>query len=106
MWNLSQRRLVPEWHLFPDIAEAACQWCNELEVDLLASSHTNQCQHYYILENPLPLGALGLNAFNHLGHSGDLCISSLCIGSPSSVHISGRTCHMSFQTNSGGTLLD
>ena len=24
------------------------------------------CQHYYTLENPLSLGALGLNAFNHL----------------------------------------
>ena len=35
------------------------------EVDLLASSHTTQYQHYYTLETPLPVGALGLNAFNH-----------------------------------------
>ena len=27
--------------------------------------HTTQCQHYYTLETPLPLGALGLNALNH-----------------------------------------
>ena len=32
---------------------------------LLASSHTTNCQHYYTLESPLPVGALGLNAFNH-----------------------------------------
>ena len=35
------------------------------DVDLLGSSHTTQCQHYYTLEMPLPLGALELNAFNH-----------------------------------------
>ena len=35
------------------------------EVDLLTSSHSTQCQHYFTLENPLPLGALGLNAFSH-----------------------------------------
>ena len=34
---------------------------------LLASSCTNQCQLYYILEKPLAPGALGLNAFNHPG---------------------------------------
>ena len=35
------------------------------EVDLLASSHSTQCQHYFTLETPLPLGTLGLNAFSH-----------------------------------------
>ena len=35
------------------------------EVDLLASSHSTECQHYCIMESPLPLGALGLNAFKH-----------------------------------------
>ena len=34
-------------------------------MDLLASSHSTQCQYYFTLETPLPLGALGLNAFNH-----------------------------------------
>ena len=32
---------------------------------MFAFSFKNQCQHYYTLENPLPLGPLGLNAFNH-----------------------------------------
>ena len=34
------------------------------EVDLHASSHTTQCQHYNTLETLLPLEALGLNAFS------------------------------------------
>ena len=34
-------------------------------MDLLKSSHTNQCQLYYTLEGPLPLGDLRLNAFSH-----------------------------------------
>ena len=33
--------------------------------DLFASSHTYQYKHYYTLENPLPLGTLGWNAFKH-----------------------------------------
>ena len=37
----------------------------QLEVYLFASSHTNQCQYYYTLENTLPLEAVRLNAFNH-----------------------------------------
>ena len=57
--------LLPEWHLLPWVAHAAfCLW-GLPEVDLLASSHSTQCQHYITLETPLPLGALGLNAFNH-----------------------------------------
>ena len=35
------------------------------EVDLLASSCSTQCQHYFTLETPLPVGVLGLNAFSH-----------------------------------------
>ena len=35
------------------------------EVDLLASSCSTECQHYYILETLLHLGALGWNTFNH-----------------------------------------
>ena len=39
----------------------------QLKVDLvLASSCSNQFQCDYMLESPLHLGALGLNAFNHL----------------------------------------
>ena len=60
---LSQGRLVPEWHLLPHLTEKAFHLWSQLKVDLLATSHTNQCQHYYTLENPIPLGALGLNAW-------------------------------------------
>ena len=55
----------PEWHLLPQVAQTAFHLWGLPEVDLLASSHSIQCQHYYTLEYPLPLGALGLNAFNH-----------------------------------------
>ena len=63
---LSQDQMLLEWHLLPQVAQAAfCLWSLP-EVDLLASSHSTQCQHCYTLESPLPLGALGSNAFNHL----------------------------------------
>ena len=62
---LSLDWLLPEWHLLPQVAQAAfCLW-GLPEVDLLASSHSAQCYHYFTLETPLPLGALGLNAFSH-----------------------------------------
>ena len=61
---LSWGQLLPEWHLLPHIAQAFYLW-GLPEVDLLASSHTAQCQNYYTLESPLPLGSLGLNAVNH-----------------------------------------
>ena len=59
---LSWEWLLPEWHLLPQVA--FCLW-GLPEVDLQASSHSTQCQHYFILETPLPLGTLGLNAFSH-----------------------------------------
>ena len=66
-----------------------------------------QCQQYYTLENPLPLGALGLNTFNHSWTSGELCVFFSCISSPSSVQVSGRSCHSSAQISyASGTLLD
>ena len=105
---LSWDQMLPEWHLLPQVAqEAFCLW-GLPEVDLLASSHSTQCQHYYILESPLPLGALGLNAFNHPWDiSGKLCVSSSCISTSSSVQVSGRTCQRSTQTfDSGGTMLN
>ena len=58
---LSQDQLLPEWHLLPQVAQAAFHvWCLP-EVDLLASSCSTQCQHYFTLETLLPLGALVLN---------------------------------------------
>ena len=62
---LSWDQLLPEWHLLPEMAQAAfCLWSLP-EVDLLASSPPTQCQNYYTLETLLSLGALGLNAFSH-----------------------------------------
>ena len=47
------------------VAHAAfCLW-GLPEVDLLESSCSTRCQHYFTLETPLPLGALELNAFSH-----------------------------------------
>ena len=62
---LSRDRLLPEWHLLPQVAQAAFRLWGLPEVDLLASSRSTQCQHYFTLETPLPLGALGLNVFSH-----------------------------------------
>ena len=62
---LSQDWMFPEWHLLPQVAQAAFHLWGLPEVDLLASSCSTQCQHFFTLETPLPLGALGLNAFSH-----------------------------------------
>ena len=62
---LSQDWLLPEWHLLPQVAHAAFHLLGLPEVDLLASSCSTQCQHYFTLETPLPLGAFRLNAFSH-----------------------------------------
>ena len=62
---LSWDWLLPEWHLLPQVAQIAfCLW-GLPEINLLASSYSTQCQHYFTLETPLPLGALGLNTFSH-----------------------------------------
>ena len=62
---LLQRWLLLEWHLLPYIAEVPFQLGGLPDMDLLASCFTTHCQHYYTLETSLPLGTLGLNAFNH-----------------------------------------
>ena len=62
---LSLDQMLLEWHLFPQVAHAFFCFWDLPEVELLASSHSTQCQHYYTLETPLPPGALGLNAFSH-----------------------------------------
>ena len=67
MWRptIPQGQLVPGGHLPPCIAQATFHLWVQVDVDLLTSSCTNQCQCYYTIESPLPLGALGLNAFNY-----------------------------------------
>ena len=62
---LSQDWLLLDWHLLPQVAQAAFHLWDLPEVDLLAFSHSTQCQHYFTLETPLLLGVLGLNAFSH-----------------------------------------
>ena len=60
-----QNWLLLEWHLLPEVAQTAfCLW-GLPEVDLLAYFCSTQCQHYFTLEIPLPLGVLGVNAFSH-----------------------------------------
>ena len=61
---LSWDQILLELHLLPQVAQAAFHFWGLPEVDLLASSHSTHCQHYYTLESPLPLGDLELNAFN------------------------------------------
>ena len=56
---LSQDQLLPEWHLLPQVAQGVFHHWGLPEVDLLASSCSTQCQHYFTLETPLPVGALG-----------------------------------------------
>ena len=62
---LSWDRMLPEWHLLPQVAWTAFHFWSLPEVDLLASSCSTQCQHYFTLETLLPLGVLELNAFSH-----------------------------------------
>ena len=105
---LSWDELLSEWHLLPQVAQAAfCLW-GLPEVDLLASSHSTQCQHYFTLKTPLPLGGLGVECLQpSLEISGKLCVSSSGSGPSCSVQVSGRTCQWSAQTfDSGGTMLD
>ena len=69
------------------VVHAAFQVMGQLEVDLF--------QHYYTLS----LEAFWVeNVQLSLDISGELCLSSFCISSPSSVQVSGKTCHRSTQT--------
>ena len=48
---LSQEQMLPEWHLLLQVAQAVFNLWGLPEVDLLVSSYSTQCQHYYILES-------------------------------------------------------
>ena len=97
------RRLVLEWHLLPYVVQAAFQ----LDVDLLASSHTKHCHHYWILKTLIPQEALRFNSFNYPANFRYVMLSSSCFSSGSSVHVSNRTCDRSGQMlNSRSTLFD
>ena len=91
----------------PSVAHATFHLWGLPELDLLASSHSIQCQHYYTLETPLSLGALWLNAFSHPWTFQVCYVFPPGSSSSSSVQGSGRTCQWSTQTfDSGGTMLD
>ena len=100
---LFQGQLLLEWHLLPQMAQAAFHLWDLPE----ASSCTTRCQHYYTLEIPLPLGDFGFECLQpSLDVSHKLCASSSCISSSSSVQVSGRTCQQSYQmVDSGGAML-
>ena len=76
-------------------------------MDLLVSSHSTQCQHYYMLESPTS-GGLRVECLQpSVPVSGRLCVSSSSISSSGSVQVSGRTCQRSTQKiESGGIMLD
>ena len=78
---LSRDHLLPEWHLLPQVAQAAfCLW-GLPEVDLLASSHSAQCHYYFTLETPLPLGVFGVECLQpSLEFSGKLCVGWRLLG--------------------------
>ena len=103
---LLQGSLVTEMHLLPDVAQAAFQLSGHLEVDLLASSHTNQCQQYYILENPLPVGALGLNTFSHpWTYEVSYVLSPAALVTLVFIQVSTKTCHRSINTSDSSCTL-
>ena len=105
---LSRDWMLLEWHLLPQVAQAAFRLWGLPEVDLLASSHFTQFQHYFTLETPLPVGGLGVECLQpSLEISGKLRVSSSGSGPSCSVQVSSRTCQQSTQTfTSGGSMLD
>ena len=78
--------LIPAWHLLSHIVSTVFCFWGPPEVDLLASSYTNQCQHYYTLENPSPTVALGLYTFNQPWKFQVNCVF-FCTSSSSSVQV-------------------
>ena len=106
-YYLSWNWLLLEWHLLPQVAHASFHLWGLPEVALLASSHSTQCQYYFTLETPLPLGAMELNTFSDSWTFQVSYVSSYSSSSSSSVQVSGRTCQQSTQTfDSGGGMLD
>ena len=89
---LSWDWLLPEWHLFPQVAQATfCIW-GLPGVDLQASSHSTLCQHLKLHY----LWGLGVECLQpSLDFSGKLCVSSSSSSSSRSVQVSGRICQWS-----------
>ena len=103
---LSQDQMLPEWHLLPQAAFNL--WCLP-EVDLLAPSHSTQCQHYYSF-------GISTTSGGPWGWMPSTIHGMFQVGymfSPPALvplvlsQVSGRTCQRSTQTvDSGGTILD
>ena len=55
---LSWDQMLLGWYFLPQVPQIAFHLWGLPEVDLLVSSHSTQCQHYYTLESLLPMGAL------------------------------------------------
>ena len=89
MWKLiSRESLVPKWNLLPCLAQVVFQLKVQPEV-----------------ENLLPLGALGLNPFNHpWTYQVNYIFLPSAINYTSSVQDSGRTYHRSIQTPNSSAL--
>ena len=104
---LSWNQMLPEWHLLPQVALAGFHLWGLPEVDLLSSSHSTQCQHYFTFGNSTASGGLGVGCLQpSLEISGKLCVSSSSSGPSCSVQVSSRTCQWSTQTfTSGGSML-
>ena len=89
---LSWDQLLPEWHLLPQVAQAAfCLWGP-------SRGGPNGIFSFYSMPALLHLGisttsgGLGVECLQPSLHfSGKLCVSSSCISSSSSVQVSGRT---------------
>ena len=96
---LSWRRLVPEWHLLPHIAEVAFQLWGQQEIDHWHPHVPINVSIITPLKNPLPMEALGLSTL-YLSWTFKVSYEfspSICV-LPSAVQVSGRTCHRSIQT--------
>ena len=103
---LSQDWMIPEWHLLPQVAQAAFYLWGLPEVDLLVSSHSTQALLHLGISTTS--GGLWVECLQpSLDVSGKLCVSSSCISSSNSVQVSDGTCQRSTDTfDSDGTMLD
>ena len=103
---LSQGRLVPEWHLLPHIVCSISMLGSDGGGSVIIFKYKSISGLLHLGKIPLPLGALGMNAFNHTRTFGWVMCLFLLHWSPRFVQISCRTCQRSTQTShSSGTLL-
>ena len=102
---MSWDQLLPEWHLLPQVAQAALGPSRGRPPGIFSFYSMPALFHF---GNSTASGGLGVECLQpSLEFSGKLCVSSSSSGPSSSVHVSARTCQWSTQTfTSGGTMLD